>query len=62
MVPSERYGQLRWTAHELISPKSIYETLNKENCFLLSRNIFPYVRWTISVQLSQSGLKNASIA
>ena len=50
--PNFTIGPLRWTTHELISSKSFYETLNKEKCFPLSRNILPYVWQTILVILS----------
>ena len=45
-----KYGPLRWTTGELISPNSFNETLNKRKLFSIKQKQFPYVWLTISVK------------
>ena len=50
-----QYGQLRWTAHELISANCFFNSLHKINIFLLlSRNLF----WTAISVVHKSDVRN----
>ena len=50
--PNFAIRTVKMDAHELISANSFYETLNKRKLFsIISRNILPYVWWTIAIEL-----------